>query len=227
MGEANKFKDTLNLPKTDFPLRAGLATREPEILREMTAKNLYGQLLNKNQHKKKYVLHDGPPYPNGNIHLGHALNKTLKDIVNRYLAMTGHATPYIPGWDYHGLPIETQLLKDLRKAGQPIPAKAEFRDGCQEYALGYVDKQRAEFKRLGVLADWDHPYLTLQPEYEAEVLRAFQELAVNGYVYKGRKPIHWCAECRTALAEAEIEYADHKSPSIYMKFPVLQSAHPQ
>ncbi|MDR1114117.1 MAG: isoleucine--tRNA ligase, partial [Candidatus Margulisbacteria bacterium] len=178
----------------------------------------------KKNKQKKYVLHDGPPYPNGDIHLGHALNKTLKDIVNRYMAMTGYAAPYIPGWDCHGLPIETQLLKDLKKAQKPIPAKAEFRQGCQEYALGYVEKQREQFQRLGVLADWENPYLTLQPEYEAEVIRAFKELAVNGYVYKGNKPIHWCMECQTALAEAEIEYAEHKSPSIYMKFQLLQTA---
>ncbi|MDR2428807.1 MAG: isoleucine--tRNA ligase [Candidatus Margulisbacteria bacterium] len=221
MPEAKKFKNTLNLPKTDFPIRAGLATREPEILREMTEQNLYAKLLKKNT-REKYVLHDGPPYPNGDIHLGHALNKTLKDIVNRYMAMTGRAAPYIPGWDCHGLPIETQLLKDLKKAKHPLPAKAEFRAGCQEYALGYVEKQRGQFQRLGVLADWANPYLTLQPEYEAEVLRAFKELAVNGYIYKGNKPIHWCPECQTALAEAEIEYADHKSPSIYMKFPLLK-----
>ncbi|MDR1323370.1 MAG: isoleucine--tRNA ligase [Candidatus Margulisbacteria bacterium] len=223
MSEAKKFKDTLNLPKTDFPIRAGLATREPEILQEMNQQNLYAKLLKKNK-QKKYVLHDGPPYPNGDIHLGHALNKTLKDIVNRYMAMTGYAAPYIPGWDCHGLPIETQLLKDLKKAQKPIPAKAEFRKGCQEYALGYVEKQREQFQRLGVLADWENPYLTLQPEYEAEVIRAFKELAVNGYVYKGNKPIHWCMECQTALAEAEIEYAEHKSPSIYMKFQLLQTA---
>ena len=221
MSAEKKFKNTLNLPKTDFPIRAGLAAREPEILREMTAQNLYAKLLKKNT-REKYVLHDGPPYPNGDIHLGHALNKTLKDIVNRYMAMTGRAAPYIPGWDCHGLPIETQLLKDLKKAQKPIPAKAEFRKGCQEYALGYVEKQRGQFQRLGVLADWENPYLTLQPEYEAEVLRVFQELAVNGYIYKGNKPIHWCPECQTALAEAEIEYADHKSPSIYMKFPLLK-----
>ncbi|MDR1453776.1 MAG: isoleucine--tRNA ligase [Candidatus Margulisbacteria bacterium] len=221
MSEAKKFKDTLNLPKTDFPIRAGLAAREPEIWREMTAQNLYAKLLKKNT-QKKYVLHDGPPYPNGDIHLGHALNKTLKDIVNRYMAMTGRAAPYIPGWDCHGLPIETQLLKDLRQAKKPIPEKAEFRKGCQEYALGYVEKQREQFQRLGVLADWENPYLTLQPEYEAEVLRVFKELAVNGYIYKGNKPIHWCPECQTALAEAEIEYAEHRSPSIYLKFPLLK-----
>ena len=217
MSTEKKFKDSLNLPRTEFPIRAGLAAREPEILQEIQKNDLYGQLLAKNT-KNKYILHDGPPYPNGDIHLGHALNKTLKDIVNKYLSMTGYQTPYIPGWDCHGLPIETQLLKDLRKAKKPIPEKAEFREGCKDYALGYVEKQREQFQRLGILADWDKPYLTLQPQYEAEVLRSFKELALNGYVYKGNKPIHWCMECQTALAEAEIEYADHKSTSIYMKF---------
>ncbi|MDR1998137.1 MAG: isoleucine--tRNA ligase [Candidatus Margulisbacteria bacterium] len=220
MGEAKKFKDTLNLPWTDFPIRAGLAAREPELLQEMQAKDLYGRLLAQNRAGPRAILHDGPPYPNGDIHLGHALNKTLKDIVNKYLAMTGHYTPYVPGWDCHGLPIETQLLKDLSKTRTPVPGKTEFRAKCREYALGYVNKQRAQFQRLGVLADWEHPYLTLQPEYEAEVLRVFKELALGGYVYKGNKPVHWCLECQTALAEAEIEYAAHSSASIYMKFPL-------
>ncbi|MDR2431899.1 MAG: isoleucine--tRNA ligase [Candidatus Margulisbacteria bacterium] len=224
MGAEKKFKDSLNLPRTDFPIRAGLAAREPELLREMQEKDLYGQLLGKNKTSPKYILHDGPPYPNGDIHLGHALNKTLKDIVNKYLAMSGYAAPYVPGWDCHGLPIETQLLKDLRQAKKPVPEKAEFREGCQEYALGYVAKQSAQFQRLGVLGDWAHPYLTLQPQYEAEVLRIFKELALNDYIYKGNKPIHWCMECQTALAEAEIEYASHRSASIYMKFPLLKTS---
>lgn len=217
MTEQKNFKETLNLPKTDFPIRAGLAVREPELLKEFAAADLYKKMLQKNK-TKTFVLHDGPPYPNGDIHLGHALNKTLKDIVLKYRSMLGYATPFTPGWDCHGLPIETQLLKDLKKNKQPIPEKAEFREKCKEYALGYVNTQKGQFKRLGILADWDQPYLTLQPEYEAEVIRVFKELALNGYVYKGNKPIHWCTECQTALAEAEIEYEDHKSPSIYMKF---------
>ena len=220
MAEEKKFKDTLNLPKTDFPIRAGLAIREPEILKELNAQDLYAKLLAKNLKQETYLLHDGPPYPNGDIHLGHALNKTLKDIVNKYQAMCGHYTPYVPGWDCHGLPIETQLLKSLKKEKTPIPEKAEFREKCQAYALGYVEKQREQFKRLGILAEWDAPYLTLDPQYEAEVLNAFKELALGGYVYKGNKPIHWCMECRTALAEAEIEYAEHKSASIFMKFKI-------
>lgn len=217
MAEGKKYKDTLNLPKTDFSIRANLNKLEPEILQKWESGNIYQQIKDKNNGKNKYILHDGPPYPNGDIHLGHTLNKTLKDIVVKYKTMQGFDSPYIPGWDCHGLPIEIQLLKEL-KDKHKLEEKAEFREHCKTYALKYVDNQREQFKRLGVRGDWEKPYLTLQPEYEAKVINAFGELAANGYVYKGSKPIHWCASCKTALAEAEIEYEEKKSPSIYFRF---------
>lgn len=220
MAEEKKFKDTLNLPTTDFPIRAGLNKVEPEILAEFAKADLYKLLLQKNAGQPKFILHDGPPYPNGDIHLGHALNKILKDIAIKYKNLQGFDTPYVPGWDCHGLPIEVQLLKKLREAKQAIPEKHEFREKCKEFALGYVENQKKQFQRLGITGNWDHPYLTLDPEYEAAVIGAFAELALNGYVYKGTKPIHWCPTCQTALAEAEIEYEDHRSPSIYMKFKI-------
>ncbi len=220
MTEEKNFKESLNLPKTEFPIRAGLALREPQLLADFTEQKLYEKLLKKNAGKTKFLLHDGPPYPNGDIHLGHALNKTLKDIIIKYKAMIGHEAPFVPGWDCHGLPIETQLLKKLKEEKKPIPEKYEFREQCKEFAVNYVARQKEQFKRLAILGEWDTPYLTLDPEYEAGVIEVFKELAVNGYVYKGSKPIHWCSNCRTALAEAEIEYADHRSASIYMKFKI-------
>lgn len=220
MAEEKNFKESLNLPKTDFPIRAGLALREPQLLAEFAEKKLYEKLLAKNSNQEQFVLHDGPPYPNGDIHLGHALNKTLKDIVVKYKAMSGYLTPFVPGWDCHGLPIETQLLKKLKAEKKPIPEKYEFREQCKEFAMDYVVRQKEQFKRLGIFGEWETPYLTLDPEYEAGVIEVFKELAINDYVYKGSKPIHWCSNCRTALAEAEIEYADHRSASIYMKFKI-------
>ncbi len=219
MAEEKKYKDTLNLPKTDFPIKAALAKLEPEIAARWDSEGIYNkvQSLRKVQGAAKYVLHDGPPYPNGDIHLGHTLNKTLKDVVVKYKTMKGFNAPYVPGWDCHGLPIEIQLLKELQDK-KIVEDKATFRDRCREYAIRYVNNQREQFKRLGIRGDWEHPYLTLNPAYEAEVIRVFGELADNGYVYKGSKPIHWCANCRTALAEAEIEYEDKRSPSIYFRF---------
>jgi len=221
MGE---YKESLNLPQTDMPMRAGLAQREPEILAFWDRVHVYEASLAKNQGQPEFILHDGPPYPNGNIHAGHALNKILKDIVVKYKTMKGFYSPYIPGWDCHGLPIETQLLKELKKKKETIPPEKEFRQRCKEYALGYVDIQREQFKRLGIRGDWENPYLTLNDEYEKNVNALVEKLYDKGYVTKGRKPIHWCYDCQTALAEAEIEYEDHKSPSIYVQFKVLSSA---
>lgn len=214
------FKETLNLPQTELPIRAGLAQLEPDLLKKWSEMDLYQQLLNKNANQETFLLHDGPPYPNGDIHLGHALNKILKDIIIRSQSMMGKKTPYIPGWDCHGLPIETQLQKELLKKKEKITNQLEFRKRCHDYAIQYVNSQREQFKRLGNLADWDNPYLTLQPDYEAAVLEVFAQMVEKNYVYKGSKPIHWCTHCRTALAEAEIEYDEHESPSIYMKFKV-------
>ncbi|MBT6121480.1 isoleucine--tRNA ligase [bacterium] len=219
------FKHTLNLPQTDFPIRAGLARIEPEILEEWEKLDLSNKITKKNanlEDKKSFLLHDGPPYPNGNIHMGHALNKVLKDVVVRYRNKKGFHGRYIPGWDCHGLPIETQVIKALKKSGDEEKKNDVqwFRDECKRFALDYVNTQKDEFKRLGVFAEWDTPYLTLQKEYEAGVIRSFGLMANEGIIYKGRKPIHWCTSCETALAEAEIEYADHRSPSIFVKFPI-------
>ncbi len=220
------YKDTLNLPQTNMPMRAGLAQKELEILEKWTEMDIYHKVLEKNKKNPSYILHDGPPYPNGNIHLGHALNKTLKDIVIKYQALTGHFAPYIPGWDCHGLPIETQLQKELKKNNQEAK-KSDihwFREECKRYALAYVETQKAQFKRLGIFGDFDNPYLTLNPLYESKIVELFGSMAEKGLVYKGMKPIHWCASCTTALAEAEIEYANKKSASVYVRFAINQHA---
>lgn len=213
------WSKTLNLPRTDFPMRANLPVREPEILRFWEEIGLYRLVQQKTAGRPKFILHDGPPYANGHIHLGHALNKILKDIIVKYRSMTGYDAPFIPGWDTHGLPIEQQAIKTLginRHAVSPL----EFRRYCKEYALKFVAIQREEFKRLGVRADWDNPYLTLLPEYEARQIEVFGQMAKKGYIYKGLKPVFWCASCETALAEAEVEYAEVESPSIYVGFKV-------
>ncbi len=209
MTEIN-LKQTLNLPQTDFNIRANLAVKEPEILESWKKIN-----FERKDAQKTYVLHDGPPYPNGNIHIGHALNKVLKDIINRFKSMRGFKTKYVPGWDCHGLPIETQVLKELKGEKGEI---AQFRKHCHDFALRFVETQKADFIRLGINAEWDNPYLTLNPEYEAGVISLFGDIAKNGLIYKGSKPIHWCTHCETALAEAEIEFAEHRSPSIYVLF---------
>ena len=214
------YNNTLNLPVTEFPMRAGLPKREPEMLREWESTRLYDRLMEKNEGKPLYVLHDGPPYANGDIHIGTALNKILKDFIVRYHNMAGYKAPYVPGWDTHGLPIE---LKARAKAGVENSATIsplELRKICREYALTYVDNQREQFKRLGVLGEWDNPYLTLKPEFEAKQIEIFGEMALKGYIYKGLKPVYWCPECRTALAEAEIEYAEDPCYSVYVKFQV-------
>lgn len=220
MADASKaYRDTLNLPTTAFPMKADLARQEPETVSRWEADRLYESLRTHRRGAPKFVLHDGPPYANGHIHIGHALNKILKDIIVRYRTMTGHDAPYIPGWDCHGLPIEHQVLKDLgtKKAGMSV---IEIRQRCREYAQRFVDIQRDEFKRLGVLGDWQHPYLTMTPEYEAAIVREFGKIVESGAVYKGKKPVLWCSHDETALAEAEVEYSDHVSPSIYVKFPI-------
>ncbi|RPF42988.1 isoleucyl-tRNA synthetase [Thermodesulfitimonas autotrophica] len=214
------WSKTLNLPQTDFPMRANLPRKEPEILKFWDEIGLYRLVQQKTAGRPKFILHDGPPYANGHIHLGHALNKVLKDIIIKYYSMSGYDAPYVPGWDTHGLPIEQQAIKALginRHAVGPVA----FRRHCKEYALKFVDIQREEFKRLGVRGDWAHPYLTLLPEYEARQIEVFGEMAKKGYIYKGLKPVYWCASCETALAEAEVEYAEVESPSIYVAFAVV------
>jgi isoleucyl-tRNA synthetase len=217
------YKATLNLPQTSFPMRANLPAREPEILARWQALGMYDAIQRANAGKPKFVLHDGPPYANGNVHLGTALNKVLKDIIVRYKSMRGFHAPYVPGWDCHGLPIELQVERELAKEKRKPEAvgKAEVRRLCRAYAERFVDVQRAEFKRLGVLGAWEHPYLTMAAEYEAAEVREYAKLIRGGYVYRGKKPVHWCASCGTALAEAEVEYAEVTSPSIYVTFPLV------
>ncbi|HEY7529024.1 MAG TPA: isoleucine--tRNA ligase [Candidatus Deferrimicrobiaceae bacterium] len=212
------FKDTLNLPRTGFPMRANLAQREPELLARWEKDGLYRAMAARRRGKGKFVLHDGPPYANGHIHIGHALNKILKDVIVKYRSMSGCWAEYIPGWDCHGLPIEHQVDKNLGAKKDAIPT-GEKRKLCREYAGKFIDIQREEFKRLGVLGDWENPYRTMSFDYEAGILREFGRFVESGAVYKGTKPVYWCLTCRTALAEAEVEYADHASPSIYVKFP--------
>ncbi len=213
------YNQTIHLPKTDFPMRAGLPRREPEMLQAMYDKDLYHKMVARNEGKPKFVLHDGPPYANGHIHIGTALNKILKDIIVKHRNMTGWCSPYVPGWDTHGLPIESAILKD-KKIKRDELTTSEFREKCKEYALSFVDIQRSEFKRLGVLGEWDDPYLTLKPAFEAKQVEIFGKMAEKGFIYKGMKPVYWCPHDQTALAEAEIEYQDDPCTTIFVKFPV-------
>ena len=213
------YNATINLPKTDFPMRAGLPKREPEMLRAFYEKDIYGKLMKKNEGKPLFILHDGPPFSNGDIHLGHAVNKILKDYIVRYKNMTGFRSPYVPGWDNHGMPIESAIIKK-NKLDRKNMSISEFRDACRDFAADFVGRQREQFKRLGVIGDWDKPYLTMDPKFEAEEVRVFGKMYEAGYIYKGLKPVYWCPSDETALAEAEIEYADDPCTAIYVKFPV-------
>ncbi len=214
------YNKTLNLPKTDFPMRASLPQREPEFLARWEEKKQYEQLMKYNADKPKFVLHDGPPYANGDIHIGHALNKTLKDFIVRYKNMTGFQSPYVPGWDTHGLPTELAARKKAGITATSNITDLELRKICRDTALSYVDIQRESFKRMGVIGEWDKPYITLQKEFEQEQIKVFASMANKGYIYKGLKPVYWCADCNTALAEAEIEYGEDPCHSIYVKFKV-------
>ena len=215
-----EYKDTLNLPRTDFPMKADLPHREPKTLKAWEDSGLYLKIRSKVKGLKKYVLHDGPPYANGSIHMGHALNKILKDITIRYKTMRGYDSPYVPGWDCHGLPVEHQLLKELKITKYDID-QVVFRKKAYDYAMKYVDIQRAEFKRLGIMGEWERPYLTLSRSYEAGIVKSFGKLVEKGYIYKDLKPVNWCPTCETALAEAEVEYEDKVSPSVYVKFELV------
>ncbi len=211
------YKATLNLPKTDFPMKANLYQREPEILKRWEELNLYRMIEDAGIKRPVFMLHDGPPYANGHTHIGHALNKTLKDIILKMKRMEGFQAPYVPGWDCHGLPIELQVEKNLGAKKHQM-TKSEMRKECRAYARKFIDVQKEEFMRLGVLGDWENPYLTMNNEYEGLTAAELARFAHNGGLYRGRKPVHWCSSCVTALAEAEVEYADHTSPSIYVKF---------
>ena len=213
------YNKTINLPKTDFPMRAGLPKREPEMLQEMYDHDLYHKMVKRNEGKPTFVLHDGPPYANGNIHIGTALNKILKDMIVKHRNMTGWCAPYVPGWDTHGLPIESAVLKD-KKVKRDEMTTAQFRTKCREYAESYIEKMTGQFQRLGVLGEWENPYITLLPEFEAKQIEVFGKMAEKGLIYKGMKPVYWCPFDQTALAEAEIEYADDPCTTIFVKFPV-------
>jgi len=220
MVDKDKIKDTLNLPQTLFSMKAKLAQREPELIAKWEEIKLYENILHERKNCPPFVLHDGPPYANGSIHLGTALNKILKDFIVRSKNMQGFNALYVPGWDCHGLPIEIKVDKNLGVKKKSMSV-IEIREECKKYALKYVEIQREQFKRLGVFGTWDKPYLTMNPEYEGDIIRFLAAFFASGNIYKGKKPVYWCANCKTALAEAEIEYMDHKSPSIFVKFPVI------
>jgi isoleucyl-tRNA synthetase len=217
------YKTTLNLPTTDFPMKANLKDLEPRTIARWQEQEVYRLVQEKNAGKQAYILHDGPPYANGHIHIGHALNKTLKDIIVKYKSMNGLSAPYVPGWDCHGLPIEHQVLKNLGQKKDSM-SQAEIRKRCREYAEKFISIQREEFRRLGVFGDWDNPYLTMNYPYEAAIVRELGKFVGAGGVYKGKKPVYWCGSCETALAEAEVEYSDHESPSISVKFSLPDAA---
>ena len=212
-----EYKNTIITPKTDFPMKAGLPAREPGMLKNWEEQKLYSAMLEKNKDLPRFVLHDGPPFSNGDIHMGHALNKTLKDFIVRSHAMLGYYTPYVPGWDNHGMPIESAIIKKnkLNHKAMPVP---EFRNACQEFAENYIQRQMAGFKRLGVVGDWEHPYRTMDKHFEAQEVKVFGKMFEKGYIYKGLKPVYWCPKDETALAEAEIEYQDDPCTSVYVKF---------
>ncbi|HVB38668.1 MAG TPA: class I tRNA ligase family protein, partial [Vicinamibacterales bacterium] len=216
------WKDTVNLPRTDFPMKANLQTAEPEALARWQAMGLYGKIQATRAGAPKYVLHDGPPYANGNIHTGTALNKILKDLVVKSHSMAGYDAPYVPGYDCHGLPIELQVDRELGPKKREMSA-ADFRRACRAYAERFIGAMTAQFERLGIFGTWDDPYLTMNVRYQATIARALGRFVEQGLVYKGKKPVHWCIHCRTALAEAEVEYEDHTSPSIYVEFPLAES----
>ncbi|SVE11565.1 uncharacterized protein METZ01_LOCUS464419, partial [marine metagenome] len=217
-----KLKDTLNLPQTGFPMRANLVEREPLRLEHWSGLGLYDRLQEKNAEEESFVLHDGPPFTNGDVHMGTALNKTLKDVIVRYKGARGFRVPYVPGWDCHGLPIEHKVSKSLRDQGKGVEP-LELRRACREFSEGFIEKQRGQFQRLGVLADWGREYRTMNPAYEASILRTFAEFVDKELVYRSKKPVYWSIPCRTALAEAEVEYKDHVSPAVHVRFRVRES----
>ncbi len=215
------YDHTLNLPKTSFPMKADLVKREPLFQQFWREHDIYRKALEKPAPRGVFILHDGPPYSNGDIHMGHALNKTLKDIIVKFRMLQGYRAPFVPGWDNHGMPIENEVTKEFRRKGEK-PDKVTLRRRCREYAQHFVGRQREQFMRLGCIGDWDHPYLTMSYDFEATLVRVFGELVERGYIYRGLKPVLWCPVCETALADAEIEYHTHTSPSITVRFP-LQS----
>ncbi len=217
----SSYKETLNLPKTSFPMKANLAQREPQLLKQWQTQQLYRQIRQASAGRPRYLLHDGPPYANGEIHLGHAVNKVLKDIIVKAKGLSGFDAPYVPGWDCHGLPIELNVEKKVGKAGHKVSARA-FRAACRDYASKQIDRQRQDFIRLGVLGDWDDPYLTMAPRFEADIIRTLGRIIDRGHLLRGFKPVHWCIDCGSALAEAEVEYQEQRSPAIDVRFVVAE-----
>ncbi|MHC4693243.1 MAG: class I tRNA ligase family protein [Planctomycetota bacterium] len=217
------YRDTLNLPKTSFSMKANLVQREPQLRKEWAKDDIYGKIRQTCEGAPLYILHDGPPYANGDIHMGHVINKVLKDIVVKYKTMTGFDAPYVPGWDCHGLPIESKVVSELGDKVREM-SKPEIRKACKKYASKYVKLQSRQFQELGVFGDFDKPYLTFTPGYEAGIMEVFAEMVGKGLVYKQLKPIHWSIGCETALAEAELEYKDISSPSIFVNFPVAKES---
>ena len=224
----DRYRDTVFLPKTDFPMRGGLSQKEPEILKQWQDLGLYSKMREASQSKPKWILHDGPPYANGNIHMGHAVNKILKDVVIKSWAMMGYNTPYVPGWDCHGLPIEWKIEEKYRKEGKDKDEVdiLKFREECRQFAAEWVDIQSPQFQRLGVTGDWDNPYLTMTHRAESKITAEIHKFAANGLLYKGAKPVMWSVVEKTALAEAEIEYKEHKSVTIWIKFPIAETSNP-
>src|SRR5918912_2548552 len=218
------YRPTVFLPKTDFPMRGGLPTLEPKLVARWQQMRLYERLREASRGREKFVLHDGPPYANGDIHLGHALNKILKDVINRAQQMSGKDAPYVPGWDCHGLPIEWIVEEKYRarKQSKDSVPLAQFRQECRDFAAGWVEIQKEQFQRLGVIGDWDHPYLTMSFDAEAQIVREIGKFLVNGGLYKGAKPVLWSVVERTALAEAEVEYYDHRSNTVWVRFPIAK-----
>ena len=216
------YKQTINLPETDFPMKGDLARREPERVAHWLSNGVYHELRRRAAGRPKFVLVDGPPYANGVIHLGHAINKVLKDIIVKSRTLDGFDSPYVPGWDCHGLPIEQQIEKKHGRVGQKLDADA-FRKACREYAATQIDIQRTDFQRLGVMGDWDDPYITMASRFEAEQLRAFAAFIRRGHLVRGFKPVHWCLDCRSSLAEAEVEYEERTSPAIDVRFEIADA----
>ena len=217
----SNYKETLNLPNTDFPMKGSLSRLEPEILQRWEKIDIYGAIRKKKAGKPKYILHDGPPYANGEIHIGHAVNKILKDIIVKSKGFSGKDAPYVPGWDCHGLPIELQVEKKTGKAGHKINANS-FRKHCRDYAVKQIDSQREDFVRLGVFGDWTNPYTTMEFKSEANIVRALGSMIDAGHLIKGSKPVYWCTDCSSALAEAEVEYQEKESPAVDVRFQFVE-----